>query len=413
MNLKDKQFTRTKTFTRRLIELDRLLIESLYVKDGYLYCSVKDSFKVFDSGDVDLYYSINEGKQYLLKDVTIRGAESLSERKILSLLQHKTGKPYNPIQIRAGIKPWMMAEKNDQLRALHLQACRSFLNRCLKVGHLDLENVFLASVPGKVGVPEADNSEFVRALLYENAGQERVPERGFQVAVIAGQQGKMASVGQLAERVHAEFELHVSDRQTVVARLDHQIERNLSHGQRSFGGTEKRIAGVEQKNVFGVEVKLTDCLIDQPCDESQPANPFIGPIAELPGKRVDLTSQIRGIKNYQMFGGNAEMIPHDQPQQDGDHQNRHENQVPNKARHLGETMLEEQWRGIPKFFPGMIRVDLKGLGMINTRSSSAMFSHIQPHSATVTRRPLLSAKSCSRRLPKKEGECQGRRGGTT
>ena len=104
MNLKDKQFTRTKTFTRRLIELDRLLIESLYVKDGYLYCSVKDSFKVFDSGDVDLYYSINEGKQYLLKDVTIRGAESLSERKILSLLQHKTGKPYNPIQIRAGIK---------------------------------------------------------------------------------------------------------------------------------------------------------------------------------------------------------------------------------------------------------------------------------------------------------------------
>jgi len=45
-------------------------------------------------------------------------------------------------------------------------------------------------------------------------------------------------------------------------------------------------------------------------------------------------------------------------------------------------MLEEQWRGIPKFFPGMIRVDLKGLGMINTRSSSAMFSHVQPHSAT-------------------------------
>jgi len=104
MNLKDKQFTRTKTFTRRLIELDRLLIESLYVKDGYLYCSVKDSFKVFDSGDVDLYYSIREGKQYILKNITIRGAESLDEKKILSLLDHKVDKPYNPIQIRAGIK---------------------------------------------------------------------------------------------------------------------------------------------------------------------------------------------------------------------------------------------------------------------------------------------------------------------
>jgi len=104
MNLKDKQFTRTKTFTRRLIELDRLLIESLYVKEGYLCCSVKDSFKVFENGNVDLYYSIREGDQYFLKDITVRGAKSLEEEKILLLLQHKTGKPYNPIQIRAGIK---------------------------------------------------------------------------------------------------------------------------------------------------------------------------------------------------------------------------------------------------------------------------------------------------------------------
>ncbi|HQQ86340.1 MAG TPA: POTRA domain-containing protein, partial [Candidatus Marinimicrobia bacterium] len=41
---------------------------------------------------------------YILKDVIISGAESLSEKKILSLLDHKINAPYNPIQIRNGIK---------------------------------------------------------------------------------------------------------------------------------------------------------------------------------------------------------------------------------------------------------------------------------------------------------------------
>jgi outer membrane protein insertion porin family len=87
-----------------VLELDRLTLESIYVKQGYLYCSVTDSFAVHSGNRVDVFFKIDEGQTFNLKEVVIRGNESLSEKKILSLLDHKTGQPYNPIQIRNGIK---------------------------------------------------------------------------------------------------------------------------------------------------------------------------------------------------------------------------------------------------------------------------------------------------------------------
>ncbi len=104
INLKEKTIWRKQTFTRRLLELDRLNLESFYIKQGYLHCTVIGSFSVHSNNLVDVFFKINEGQMYILKDVIISGAESLSEKKILSLLDHKINAPYNPIQIRNGIK---------------------------------------------------------------------------------------------------------------------------------------------------------------------------------------------------------------------------------------------------------------------------------------------------------------------
>lgn len=104
INLKKKTIWRSQTFTRRLLELDRLTLESIYVKKGYLYCSVTDSFAVHDNNRVDVYFNIVEGHSFNLKEIIVRGAESLNEKKIISLLDHKIGRPYNPIQIRNGLK---------------------------------------------------------------------------------------------------------------------------------------------------------------------------------------------------------------------------------------------------------------------------------------------------------------------
>lgn len=104
MNLKEKRLTRSKTFTRRLIELDRILLKSIYVKNGYLNATVRDSFVVNENGKVDLYYFINEGQQYFLRQIRIDGNTTLSDDRILQLLDHKLDKPYNPLKIRDGIK---------------------------------------------------------------------------------------------------------------------------------------------------------------------------------------------------------------------------------------------------------------------------------------------------------------------
>jgi len=104
LNLKEKELMRSTTFTRRLIELDRMTIETIYVKQGYLNCAVTDSFAVFQGGVVDIFFTVKEGKQYFLKSIEIQGNQSFSRERLLELLDHKIDAPYNPLTIRDGIK---------------------------------------------------------------------------------------------------------------------------------------------------------------------------------------------------------------------------------------------------------------------------------------------------------------------
>ncbi len=151
MNLKEKRLMRTKTFTRRLIELDRILLKSIYVKNGYLYATVEDSFVVQDNGRVDLYYFITEGRQYFLRQIRIDGNTSLSDDRILELLDHKLDKPYNPLKIRDGIrmiqaeyanngKP--LAQIQDSVsvnQGIHLHI-RILENPTMRIGDITIKN---------------------------------------------------------------------------------------------------------------------------------------------------------------------------------------------------------------------------------------------------------------------------------
>ena len=104
LNLKDKKLFKKITFTRRLLELDRKALETLYVKNGYLECVVRDSFAIGDKGAVDVFFFIEERTQFYLKDVTILGAKSINEATLYRQITHKSGDPYNPILIREAMK---------------------------------------------------------------------------------------------------------------------------------------------------------------------------------------------------------------------------------------------------------------------------------------------------------------------
>ncbi len=104
LKLKAKSFWSSTTFTRRLLELDRLNLETFYIKNGYLYCSVTDSFSVQSNNEVDVFFSIKEGPQFYLKTIQVQGAKSIPKAKIIAMIDHKLNHPYNPIQVREGIK---------------------------------------------------------------------------------------------------------------------------------------------------------------------------------------------------------------------------------------------------------------------------------------------------------------------
>jgi len=104
IGLQSKTFFRSTVFTRRLLELDRLTLESFYIKNGYLYCVVTDSFSVKQGNRVDIYFWIREGPQYFLNSIRLLGAKTIPEKKLLSLIGHKLRKPYNPILIREGMR---------------------------------------------------------------------------------------------------------------------------------------------------------------------------------------------------------------------------------------------------------------------------------------------------------------------
>ena len=72
-------------FDRRLLKLDAINIKNYYNSIGFLEASVKDSFDV-NNNKVDIFFLINERKQYHLSDVRIEGLNSLDNKKIITNL---------------------------------------------------------------------------------------------------------------------------------------------------------------------------------------------------------------------------------------------------------------------------------------------------------------------------------------
>ena len=89
-------------FDRRLLKLDAINIKNYYNSKGFLEVTVKDSFYVA-SNQVEIFFLINEGKQFFLKSVNIEGLNSLDNNDILSNLDLFQGQPYNPIIINKKI----------------------------------------------------------------------------------------------------------------------------------------------------------------------------------------------------------------------------------------------------------------------------------------------------------------------
>ncbi|MEE8335506.1 MAG: BamA/TamA family outer membrane protein [Candidatus Neomarinimicrobiota bacterium] len=96
INQKKPVFWRTLQFDRRLLKLDAINLKNFYVSKGFLAASVSDSFS-FNEENVHVFFRINEGPKFYLKQVNISGNTVLKTNSIIKILDLKSGSPFNPI----------------------------------------------------------------------------------------------------------------------------------------------------------------------------------------------------------------------------------------------------------------------------------------------------------------------------
>ena len=87
-------------YDRRLIKLDAINIKTLYVSKGYLGVDIKDSIDIVNSM-ADIYFVIDEGKRYYIRNISIDGNETFSAKSIGKTLGIKSNKSYNPVKVNS------------------------------------------------------------------------------------------------------------------------------------------------------------------------------------------------------------------------------------------------------------------------------------------------------------------------
>ena len=95
-------FYRQPEFNARLLKLDALTLKNYYHSKGFLDVKIKESHKIVDS-KADIFFEIDEGKRYFLKNFKVNGNQAISDQKIGDILGLVIGEPYNPVGINENL----------------------------------------------------------------------------------------------------------------------------------------------------------------------------------------------------------------------------------------------------------------------------------------------------------------------
>ena len=99
INIQNKSLFANQSFDRRVIKLDAIGIKNYYLTKGFLDVAVIDSFTIND-GNADIFFRIQEGKEYFLNTINLTGNTTLTDKQIISIFKLKENKPYNPVAMQ-------------------------------------------------------------------------------------------------------------------------------------------------------------------------------------------------------------------------------------------------------------------------------------------------------------------------
>ena len=84
------------SFNGRLLKMDALTLKNYFISKGFLLVDVKESYEIKDN-IADIYFDINEGKQFFVSKININGNQNLSDTQIKKILNLKEEEPFNSV----------------------------------------------------------------------------------------------------------------------------------------------------------------------------------------------------------------------------------------------------------------------------------------------------------------------------
>ncbi len=101
-------------FNKRVLNLDRINLVAFYKQHGYINCTVLDSFHVVQENRVDVFLTINEGKQYRVGQIRVDGNVILSNEQVMRYFnEFKQGIPFNQYKFQDALDALELHYKNE------------------------------------------------------------------------------------------------------------------------------------------------------------------------------------------------------------------------------------------------------------------------------------------------------------
>ena len=155
------------SFNNRLLKMDGLTLKNYFISKGFLMVEVNES-AIIDGNRADIYFEINEGKQFFVSNVVIKGNVNLSKEKIQKILNIYSGEPFNSVLLNERVSSLQKElEKYSKLFSIIEIEPIIVDSVIVNISISEGEDVFIKDTYIE-GVDSKDNNFVKRELLYKN-----------------------------------------------------------------------------------------------------------------------------------------------------------------------------------------------------------------------------------------------------
>ena len=122
LRIKEKRlFTSGSFYNMHHLTREMKSLENFYTLHGFLDVMVKDSISIIDDTKATIYITIKEGKQYYLRNVTLRGNTVFSDEQYLELIQNQAGAAFNTFMIREKLLEMLTLYQENGYPLIYIQ----------------------------------------------------------------------------------------------------------------------------------------------------------------------------------------------------------------------------------------------------------------------------------------------------